>query len=130
MFSESTFHLIDFGFSTRYKDRKSGEHIKQKEVEKFKGNMIFGSVNQLNFLTTSRRDDLISLFYLIVFLLNKGQMNGIDLENEMTSIEAFKQARMIKKRLSIDEVCGENAFIMKQFGEEVCSYEFEEQPDY
>ena len=32
--------------------------------------MIFASRNQLDFKTTSRRDDLMSLCYLVVYLFN------------------------------------------------------------
>lgn len=49
VFADGTLHLIDFGFATRYIDKDTGLHIKQEEVETFRGNMIFGSLNQLSF---------------------------------------------------------------------------------
>ena len=38
--------------------------------------MELGSLNQMKFHTTSRRDDLISLFYLLIFMLKGGEMPG------------------------------------------------------
>ena len=51
--------------------------------------MIFASLNQLRFLTTSRRDDLISLCYMLVFLLNKGSLPDIDLNKRLSRKESF-----------------------------------------
>ena len=34
----------------------------------FKGNLMFSSSHAMDFKTTSRRDDVISLFYFLVYL--------------------------------------------------------------
>jgi serine/threonine protein kinase len=73
VFSNCTLHLIDFGFATKYKDRK-GVHNPKVQIDKFRGNMIFASRNQLQFYATSRRDDLISLCYVLIYLLNEGSL--------------------------------------------------------
>ena len=41
------------------------------------GNMAFGSVNAMNFKSVSRRDDLISLTYLLVYLI-QGRLDILD----------------------------------------------------
>lgn len=61
--------LIDFGISRKYQD-DNGQHIKQVKETLFKGNLIFASVNALNYDTLSRRDDLISLCYVLVYLMD------------------------------------------------------------
>jgi len=38
--------------------------------------MVFASLNQLLFFETSRRDDLVALGYLMVFLLNGHKLPG------------------------------------------------------
>jgi hypothetical protein len=40
--------LIDYGYAERFED-KSGKHIKQHEIEDFRGNVLFASVSQLEF---------------------------------------------------------------------------------
>ena len=65
--------LIDFGLVTKYLDDK-GKHIMKQSTEFFEGNFIFASVNALKFKKTSRRDDLLSLCYLVIFVLNHGRI--------------------------------------------------------
>lgn len=68
--------LTDFGFASSYL-KLHGEHISEKQTVKyFRGNLMFSSVNQMEFMTTSRRDDLISLCLLTLYLLNEGEMPG------------------------------------------------------
>jgi len=53
-------------------------------------------VHQLKFQTTSRRDDIISLFYLLINLLHDGRMPGIPYEPERDAkefLQAVLQAR-------------------------------------
>lgn len=60
--------LTDFGFAEKYIDRE-GLHKPQDDSTVFRGNMIFATQNQFEFRTTSRKDDLLSLTYLLVYLL-------------------------------------------------------------
>ena len=43
-----------------------------KDIERknFRGNMMFASIDQMEFKKTSRRDDLASLAYMILYLMN------------------------------------------------------------
>lgn len=130
VFAEGTLHLIDFGFATRYIDKETGLHIKQDEVETFRGNMIFGSLNQLNFLKTSRRDDMIALLYMLVYMVNNGKLTGIDLDTAMVNTEAFKQVKKAKQRHTLETLCCGEAQILKKYAQEVFSLKFKECPDY
>ena len=69
-------HLIDFGLTTSYND-ENGKHIKSGMPDKFKGSMLFASKNAFNFLMTSRRDDLIALCYLLIYLIDENQLKFI-----------------------------------------------------
>lgn len=63
--------LIDFGFAQKYVKKDGKQHISDKEVvQVFQGNMVFASARQMAFLMTSRKDDLVSLFYMLIFMLN------------------------------------------------------------
>ena len=64
-------HLIDYGFSDKYYKKHVKEHISESDANnKFRGNMLFASERQMNFLKTSRKDDFVSLFYLLIYMLN------------------------------------------------------------
>ena len=63
--------LIDFGFTDKYMEKDGKTHINaNKTTDVFQGNMVFSSVRQMEFRKTSRKDDLIALFYLMIFTLN------------------------------------------------------------
>lgn len=96
IFSDCSLHLVDFGFATKYLDSK-GKHIKEGKVNVFRGNIMFASLNQMKFDVTSRRDDLISVCYILVYLLNDGNLLDIDVDNGYGKEECFKLANKAKK---------------------------------
>ena len=59
---------------------QTSEHFEQVDTEMFQGNLIFSSLNQLNFKSTSRRDDLISLAYMMSLMIQKGKLAEINPE--------------------------------------------------
>jgi len=61
--------VIDFGLAQRFHD-ENGNHISCKKQGTFKGNIIFASKNAFNLLTQSRRDDLISLCYFLLYIID------------------------------------------------------------
>lgn len=65
----SDIKLIDFGMAKKYLD-KDGKHVECQSLAYFQGNRIFASSHAMFMKTTSRKDDLISLYYLIVFLVD------------------------------------------------------------
>ena len=83
---------------------------------------MFASVNQMMFSKTSRRDDLISLSYLLVYLLNNGNL----LENK----QQFRDALIQKKESNIETVFSENSECLRKFAFYIFSLKFEEKPDY
>ena len=65
--------LIDFGFSRRYLN-DSGNHILFKTDKTLIGSVNFASINVNNGYEPSRRDDLESVLYIILFLIRKGSL--------------------------------------------------------
>lgn len=63
--------LIDFGLSQPYVD-KEGKHIK-RERAMFSGNFAFCSKHAIKQCAPTRRDDLISLAYLLLYV-NAGSL--------------------------------------------------------
>ena len=49
---------------------ENGEHLAKQKSNFFKGNLVFGSRNAFRGISLSRRDDLISLAYLLLYLLD------------------------------------------------------------
>ena len=62
--------LIDFGSSYRYRDDEGG-HIKDSNSEiGCDRNLVFVSKNHFNGTTLTRRDDIISIVYNLIYLMN------------------------------------------------------------
>jgi hypothetical protein len=61
--------LIDYGMATRYLD-DDGNHLSNEKVPAFKGNFMFASSSSLSFNRTSRKDDMVSLCYMMLMLFN------------------------------------------------------------
>ena len=53
---------------------KDGNHLKNKVMSKFSGNLAFASLNVLLFNRPSRKDDLIMLCYFLIYLLNGAEI--------------------------------------------------------
>jgi hypothetical protein len=61
--------LIDYGLASRYKN-ENNIHLDKETKDDFKGSLEFASKNAFDFVKTSRRDDLISLCYLLIYCLD------------------------------------------------------------
>ncbi|CDW81237.1 ck1 family protein kinase [Stylonychia lemnae] len=68
----SLFALIDFSASETYIG-ENNKHIKNERQKRFNGNFAFSSVYQMLGHSPSRKDDLLSIFYLLLFL-KEGQL--------------------------------------------------------
>lgn len=92
IFKNVNIRLVDFGLSTRWLDPKTGQHLDQSLASSFRGNLYFSSVNQLQCQTSSRRDDLHSLVYLIIFMLNEGIIPAFEpiFEKELNVVETLR----------------------------------------
>ena len=67
--------LIDFGFADKY--IKDGLRVDSADkLKNFQGNILFSSQDQMNFFKTSPKDDITSVFYMLIFLLAGNQFIG------------------------------------------------------
>lgn len=92
---------------------------------------MFASPNQLNFKSTSRRDDLISLVYLMVYVLNRGDLINQPMQHQnMAREEIFTKSREAKMAYKISDLCQGITEDLTEFVEEVFRYTFSEKPKY
>lgn len=122
--------LIDFGLASMFKRR--GKHLKKSLQKQFRGNMIFSSLNQLNFISTSRRDDLIGLCYMLVYLLKGGvvQFTANHLEDQK---EAFKYIKQVKQDLPTLDLVGppnSSTWPLLEFINQIFQLKYDEEPTY
>lgn len=97
-----TVHLVEFGLAKKFIDPRTGGHIPYKEGKGFLGSIRFGSVNKHFGIELSRRDDLESLAYILIFLL-KGSLPWEKTKCKDTKEKVLK-ARQIKLDCSPSEL--------------------------
>lgn len=68
--------MIDFGLINRYRD-ENGVHVKEGTIDKFRGSFLFAGLSAFKFQVSGRRDDLISLVYVIIYMLDYKRLSFI-----------------------------------------------------
>jgi casein kinase 1 len=96
-------YLIDFGLSKRYRDSKTGEHIPYRSGKSLTGTARYASLNTHLGAEQSRRDDLESLGYVLLYLL-KGSLpwQGLKVKGKEQKYDAIKAK---KKNTTIESLC-------------------------
>ena len=87
-------HIIDFGLAKKYVDHR-GFHLEEEQSSTFEGNLSFSSYNGQNLRSLSRRDDLISLCYLLIYSL-EGSLPWLETDEELSDMEEFHVVKEMK----------------------------------
>ena len=64
-------YIIDYGLCKKYRSSKTGKHIQPKYIKKFIGTLKYASINVIKGKESSRRDDLISLGFVLIHLYKR-----------------------------------------------------------
>ena len=121
-------YLIDFGLAKKFRSSKTLKHCPMTNKKKLTGTARYASVNALKGIEQSRRDDLESLGYVLLYFL-KGNLpwQGLPIKNKE---DRYTKIMEKKRDTSPAELC---AGFPKQF-EEYVKYtqglEYEEDPKY
>ena len=110
-------YIIDFGFCKTYMNNDI--HIKMKSTKSVIGSLTYASINAHNFIELSRRDDLESLGYMLIYFF-KGEL-------EWQKIEDTKKILNMKQKIIQNENIPK---ILCNYLKYVRGLEFEETPDY
>lgn len=110
-FDPNTLYLCDFGFSKCITDPNTGLHIKKQKTQFFLGTPSFASINVHQGIMSSRRDDMESMMYVILFLLRgKLPWSGLrqrqknDTNNQKSKMNVRDAIYNIKKKIHIGEL--------------------------
>ena len=74
--------MIDFGLSKRFKCPKTGNHIQEKKCISCVGTPRYQSLAAFNKREQSRKHDLESIGYLLIYFGMKGNLPWMEVENE------------------------------------------------
>ncbi len=121
-------YLIDFGLSKKYKSSTTGKHIRFGFTGKLTGTVRFASANALRGGEQSRRDDLESIGYMIIyFMRGKLPWQGVTGNKKM---ERYLKIYKMKKNVAPEDLCKSLPKQMTEFMRYVKQLEFEQEPDY
>lgn len=124
----STVYLVDFGLAKRYRDHNTKQHMPFRAGKHLTGTARYASVHTHLGIEQSRRDDLESLGYVMVYL-SKGSLpwQGIRLANKK---QKYAKIRDRKQHISLRELCKDMPGQMVDYFRYVRRLEFEDRPDY
>lgn len=123
---EKKLFLVDLGLATRWRDGTTGQHVEyDQRPDVFRGTVRYASVHAHLGRTGSRRDDLESLAYTLVFLL-RGRLPWQGYQGDNKGFLVCKK----KMATSPEMLCCFCPQPFKQFLEMVVNMKFDEEPNY
>ena len=120
--------LIDFGLSKKYIDSNTKSHIAFKKDKPITGTIRYISINTHLTYEQSRRDDIESLLYIILYFF-KGELPWDGVKTK-TKDEKYEKIKELKMKFKENEDYKNLPYEMKLLFENVYCLEFTEQPNY
>jgi len=121
-------YIIDFGLAKRFRDPKTGLHIPYLDGKSLTGTARYASINTHLGIEQSRRDDLESLGYVLIYFL-RGELPWQGMKAR-TMREKYEKIMEKKIASPIETLC-------KGFPEELAMFinytrdlKFDDRPDY
>ena len=127
MFKNNRLYIIDFGLSKRFLD-DNNNHIPMKQHKNFTGTIRYLSTNVHSGNEPSRRDDLISIGYMLMFLLK-----GVLPWQKITAIskdDKIKNIFRIKNYYKQHNLSGEYPVFLVDFMNYVYNLKYDDVPNY
>jgi len=123
---EKRLFLVDLGLATKWKGASNGQHVEyDQRPDVFRGTVRYASVHAHLGRTGSRRDDLESLAYTLIFLL-RGRLPWQGYQGDNKGFLVSKK----KMSTSPESLCGICPQSFRQFVEYVVNLKFDEEPNY
>ena len=122
-------YLIDFGFAKKYRSGKTKKHIKNTCIDLLIGTERYCSLNAMSGYEQSRKDDLESASYVMIYLSKKNKLPWTDTKIPNDK-ERYNYMLKIKKEITVEKLCQNLPKAFCDYMKYVKNLKFEEDPDY
>jgi serine/threonine protein kinase len=121
-------HIIDFGLAKKYQDPRSGRHIPYLEGKNLTGTARYASINTHLGIEQSRRDDMESLGFVLMYFL-RGSLPWQGLK-ATTKKQKYQRILERKQATHPDQLCRGYPSEFRDYFAHCSSLGFEDRPDY
>ncbi|XP_070033185.1 casein kinase 1-like protein 3 isoform X1 [Nicotiana tomentosiformis] len=121
-------YIIDFGLAKRYRDATTNRHIPYRENKNLTGTARYASCNTHLGIEQSRRDDLESLGYVLLYFLR----GSLPWQGLKAATKKQKYDKICQKKLStpIEVLCKSHPVEFASYFHYCHSLTFDQRPDY
>ncbi|XP_019156503.1 PREDICTED: casein kinase 1-like protein 3 [Ipomoea nil] len=121
-------YIIDFGLAKRYRDATTNRHIPYRENKNLTGTARYASCNTHLGIEQSRRDDLESLGYVLLYFLR----GSLPWQGLKAATKKQKYDKICEKKLStpIEVLCKSHPVEFASYFHYCHSLTFDQRPDY
>jgi len=121
-------YIIDFGLAKKYRDARSHQHIPYRENKNLTGTARYASINTHLGIEQSRRDDMESLGYILMYFVT----GTLPWQGLRAATKQQKYERISEKKMAtpIDVLCKGAPCEFATYLNYCRSLRFEEKPDY
>jgi serine/threonine protein kinase len=122
-------YIIDFGFCRTFINNDTKVHIPMSKLSNLIGSQTYASINAHNYIELSRRDDLESLFYMLIYFVRNQKLEWQNIDIPCNNRE--KNTMIKEKKLSMIEKPNVNIpHVFITCLRIVRGLEFEDSPNY
>lgn len=125
---KDSIYIIDYGLSKRYIN-KNNKHFEFFKTGNFVGTLEFTSRTSLNFDRKSRRDDVESIFYILIYLF-KGTLPWSRFKEDLTKLEQYKQTKNCMESIDPKNLLNGLPNVFQFIYKNIKILNFEEEPPY
>ncbi|KHG25498.1 hypothetical protein F383_02331 [Gossypium arboreum] len=124
----SSVYIIDYGLAKKYRDLQTHKHIPYRENKNLTGTARYASVNTHLGVEQSRRDDLESLGYVLMYFL-RGSLpwQGLKAGTKKQKYDKISEKKMLTP---IEVLCKSYPSEFTSYFHYCRSLRFEDKPDY
>ena len=121
-------YIIDLGFAKPYRDLSTLAHIPMTKGQGITGTSRFASINTLSGYTQSRRDDLESLAYVIIYLAT-GSLPWANIKGTNKD-DLYNKILNCKIKTTTESLCQGLPKQFEEYVKYVKNMTYEQDPDY